>query len=50
MAPGEYVIIGEYPPGDAVARQDREYVGVSAGDVVSGETTEKYLQVIVNAK
>ena len=47
VAPGEYVVIGAYPPGEAVAREDREYIGVSAGGVESGETIEKYLQVKV---
>lgn len=47
VAPGEYVVIGEYPPGGTLPREEREYIGVSAGDVLSGETTEKYLQVIV---
>jgi hypothetical protein len=47
VAPGEYVVIGEYPPVDGMARTDKEYIGVSAGDVLSGEKTEKYLQVIV---
>lgn len=47
VAPGEYVVIGQYPGGEAVKRKDREYIGDSVDDVVSGETIEKYLQVIV---
>jgi hypothetical protein len=47
VAPGEYVVIGAYPPGEAVAREDREYIGVSAGGVESGEKIEKYLQLKV---
>ena len=45
-APGQYVVISEYPPGE-VPPEDKAYIGVSAGDVLSGVITEKYLQIIV---
>ena len=47
VEPGQYVVIGEYPSGEALAREEREYIGVSVGKVKSGKTKKKYLQVIV---
>lgn len=48
VAPGNYLVIGEYDP-DGGAVGNALYPGVSAGELASGETVQKYLQVIVKA-
>jgi len=47
VPPGDYVVIGEYDPDDEPRSGDEIYIGVSAGGVVSDQTMQKYLQVIV---
>jgi hypothetical protein len=49
VAPGDYSVIGEYPPGSAFGDPDNTYLGVSAGGIASNTTTKKYLQVIVKS-
>ena len=48
VAPGNYLVIGRFDP-DANKVEDEIYIGVSVGQVNSGETKEKYLQVIAKA-
>ncbi len=48
MNPGNYLVIGRYDPNPAVS-DDEIYIGVSVGQVNSGQTVQKYLQVIVKA-
>jgi hypothetical protein len=45
MPPGDYIIIGLFDPSTTQAG-DELYIGVSAGGLDSGETMNKYLQVI----
>jgi len=54
LPPGDYVLIAKYDPdvlelpGSDTDNPDNDiYIGVSAGDIQSGETTQKYLQLIV---
>lgn len=49
VAPGNYVIIGEYNPDSVPGNGDEIYMGVSAGDLGSGETKKKYLQILEKA-
>jgi len=46
--PGDYIVIARYDP-DQTKIDDELYIGASVGQVNSGETKEKYLQVIVKA-
>ena len=46
--PGDYVLIGKYDP-DGTQENDELYIGVSVGALAPGQTTQKYLQVIVKA-
>lgn len=48
VKPGDYIVIGEYDPNVSTAG-DEMYIGVSAGNLTSGATMQKYLQVIVKA-
>jgi len=48
VPPGDYIVIGRYDPNQAVL-DDELYIGVSVGQVNSGQTVQKYLQVIVKA-
>jgi len=48
VATGDYIVIGRYDPNQA-APDDELYIGVSVGQVSSGQTVQKYLQVIVKA-
>ncbi|MBW2538885.1 MAG: hypothetical protein JRE27_04705 [Deltaproteobacteria bacterium] len=47
MAPGDYLIIAEVDPDDDPNNINNIYLGVSAGDLDSGEVMQKYLQLIV---
>lgn len=47
VPPGDYLVIGRYDP--TSAPDDELYIGVSVGQVSSGQTVQKYLQVIVKA-
>ncbi len=46
VSPGNYIVIGVYVSG--IEGEPNIYTGVSAGGVASGETKDKYLQVIVD--
>lgn len=48
VKPGDYIVIGEYDP-NVSTTGDEIYIGVSAGNLTSGATMQKYLQVIVKA-
>ncbi|MBA7634400.1 hypothetical protein ES703_41984 [subsurface metagenome] len=45
VSPGEYVVIGEYPP----EANEPIYIGRSVGPLAPGDTARKYLQVIQKA-
>jgi hypothetical protein len=49
VPPGNYIVIGEYGPDGPVGPTKPVYIGVSAGGVDYGTTTDKYLQVIAKA-
>ena len=49
VAPGNYIVLGEYDQDGNPDTDDKIYIGVSGGNLVSGETVQKYLQVIVKA-
>lgn len=48
MPPGDYLVIGLFDPSSSQTG-DEIYIGVSAGGLDSGETINKYLQVIQKA-
>ena len=45
LAPGDYLVIGQYIEGTKTL-----YIGVSVGEITAGSVVEKYLQVIENAQ
>jgi hypothetical protein len=51
LPPGDYVVIGLYNPDmdERALSGDEIYMGVSAGPLASGQTMQKYLQLIVKA-
>jgi hypothetical protein len=51
VRPGNYALIGLYDPDDSIElfdqfSDDEVYIGRSVGDIESGQTVDKYLQVI----
>jgi hypothetical protein len=49
VPPGTYLVIGMQDPDDTPRSGDEIYIGNSVGDVTTGITVAKYLQIIVKA-